>query len=187
MILFPNYLTVNYQSIASCCRSRLLVAFAKIKHQKKRWCLLGLFVALMLAAVAAKNQIGELAFNQTLSLPHKLFWISFSQKNIKRGDFVAFKLKRCNQESLMMIKIIGGVAGDEVVVNNNQILINDKLIGPLQAVTSTGEALIPLASGTIPAGKIFVFTHHPKSFDSRYQEIGLVSLAEIKGRAYAIF
>jgi hypothetical protein len=38
----------------------------------------------------------------------------------------------------------------------------------------------------IPEGQVFLYSPHPKSFDSRYQEVGLVQVSDLEGTAIAI-
>lgn len=52
--------------------------------------------------------------------------------------------------------------------------INGLSIGPLFKQTRKGEALHPMESQIIPRGCLFVYGSHPQSFDSRYQEFGLI-------------
>ena len=42
-------------------------------------------------------------------------------------------------------------------------------------------------TGVIPKGYYYVHTDHKDSFDSRYNEIGLIPLSEVRGKAYAYF
>lgn len=54
---------------------------------------------------------------------------------------------------------------------------------PLLKRTKYGDPLTPLRAERIPAGYVFVAGDHPRSFDSRYEEFGLVPLDKIWGRA----
>ncbi len=119
------------------------------------------------------------------SLSEKLFLIGKS-KALTVGDFVAFQAKVLGKD-YSLLKIIGGVAGDEITHQNGSVFVNGKPIGHVRQQTSCKKAVTPIAPGIIPAGKIFVYTPHPRSIDSRYAEVGLISLTNVVGRAYAIF
>lgn len=54
---------------------------------------------------------------------------------------------------------------------------------PLLERTKEGEILTPLPNQAIPEGYLFVVGDHPRSFDSRYEEFGLVSINNIYGKA----
>ena len=64
---------------------------------------------------------------------------------------------------------------------NNEVWVNDLLVGNLKSHTLDGKALTPIKSQTIPAGWMFVYATHPDSFDSRYIEFGLVNINKAIG------
>ena len=100
---------------------------------------------------------------------------------------MTFYSKLQGLENDMIIKIVGGVAGDQVTVKNEKVYINDRLIGGLKSAFFNKKPVTPIKSMVIPKGKIFVYTPHPMSLDSRYEEMGLIDNSQILGRAYAIF
>jgi len=134
----------------------------------------------------AQPYIGVFAFNKTDSLPQKLFFVSTNKHNIQQGDLVGFRLSPDGQ-GVLLIKEVVGVAGDVVSVKNNAFYINDKAMGIILPKTRGGEPLTPIRVGTIPKNAFFAYTPHPLSFDSRYEEMGLISKDKLMGKAYAMF
>jgi hypothetical protein len=57
-----------------------------------------------------------------------------------------------------------------------------------QSKTRDGRVLTPIATEfiTIPPGFCFLYSSHPRSFDSRYREMGLVKETDLLGVAYPI-
>ena len=54
---------------------------------------------------------------------------------------------------------------------------------PLQEKTSDGKPLTPISATSISEGYVFVAGDHPNSFDSRYEEFGLVPIEKVWGKA----
>lgn len=81
-------------------------------------------------------------------------------------------------------KRVVGLPGDSVEVRDNRLYVKDQLIEPLLSITTKGLKLTPLDIPEVPAGAVFVVGDHPRSFDSRYREFGLVKKAHIKGRCF---
>ncbi|MBL8676360.1 MAG: signal peptidase I [Alphaproteobacteria bacterium] len=128
----------------------------------------------------------QLSINRTPSLPYKMF---FSIKGLlpQRGDFVTIEdHPTAYFGKISYTKRLVGFPGDQIRSHNNQLYVNHKLIGPLRKETKDGKPLHPLENTTIPEGYVFVSADHPHSFDSRYQEFGLVSQSKIWGKAIPI-
>jgi signal peptidase I len=62
-------------------------------------------------------------------------------------------------------------------------LFHEWLKFPLLDQTTGGDPLTPLSAKIIPEGALFVLGDHPHSFDSRYEEFGLVPVDKIWGKA----
>ncbi len=139
----------------------------------------------------------SLALNLTESLPQRLFLIDRRDTSIVKDAYVAFRFPATTRpyglipEGLTAIKIIKGVAGDNVTHINSEgktlLAINAKLLSPIKSVSRAGRSLIAASPGVIPEGFIFVYTPHPDSLDSRYAEPGLIELKRVIGRAYPLF
>lgn len=76
-----------------------------------------------------------------------------------------------------------GIPGDEVTREDNRFYINGEYIGTTKYRSRTGEPLRPGPIGVIPDGHYFVWTPHPDSYDSRYEDIGWISKDRIIGCA----
>ena len=120
-------------------------------------------------------QFTELGVNRTKSLPCQYFLI-VKGLSFKKGDLVSIKGHLAKYiGDLNLIKRVVGVAGDPV----------GPLLLALKRSTKKGEPLTPLAIKVIPEGYVFVNADHKHSYDSRYEEFGLVSEETIKGRAFS--
>jgi signal peptidase I len=62
-------------------------------------------------------------------------------------------------------------------------LFHESLKFPLLDRTTEGDPLTPLSAKVIPEGALFVLGDHPRSFDSRYEEFGLVKMENVWGKA----
>ncbi len=104
----------------------------------------------------------------------------------ERGDIVCFQGHKPQyvKGNKPLGKRILGIPGDQIQKVGSVIkVIPSPFILPLLKQTSKGEPLSPLSFTIIPEGYVFVAGDHPKSFDSRYDEFGLVNIENIRGRA----
>lgn len=86
------------------------------------------------------------------------------------------------------MKRVVGVAGDTVESKDHQFFVNGKPVGKAMPVTSDGRPIQESDfKGIIPAGHYYMMGDHPKSLDSRYKVVGLVSDQMIIGRGYRLF
>jgi conjugal transfer pilin signal peptidase TrbI len=149
--------------------------------------LISLGMVLLMAVLAVAHQYIGFGFNTSESLENRIF---FLQKNKipNRGDFVVFKKNTENilSDDTQFIKQVAGVAGDFITHQAGKVFINDHEIGEIKHRTKTGKLLWPGYVGKIPEGFYFVYTTHPRSFDSRYSQMGLIHESEIIARAYPL-
>lgn len=123
-----------------------------------------------------------LAVNCSHSFNYKYFLLANS-KSFKRDDLVQITGHDTTYfKGIKFIKQVKGVAGDLLTVTNNNIAINSQIVGRLVPKTQTGQILTPIKTKLIPEGYVFVLAPHSRSFDSRYQEFGLVKTSCITGR-----
>ena len=129
-----------------------------------------------------------LAMNTSNSLPQTSFLI-IKGKAIKRGDYVAFYAPSnpLYPGTLLFVKQVAGVEGDKVSEKDNVFHVNHQKIGLAQPHSSKGIPLHKGSTGIIPRGHYFVYTSHPRSFDSRYAEMGWVPLSHVVGRGLPLF
>lgn len=88
-------------------------------------------------------------------------------------------------------KRVLGLPGDQILHTKKGVKIRSirkdehtcfsKALSPLSK-TSKGKLLTPLSSAVIPEGHVFVGGSDPNSFDSRYEEFGLVPIEKVWGK-----
>jgi conjugal transfer pilin signal peptidase TrbI len=116
-------------------------------------------------------------YNVSDSLPFTLY-ISTPLNSIERELIVNFQL---DKSSAVFAKIIAGVPGDRIWHAERVVYVNNKRIGEVLDFRE------PIPEGIIPPGFYFMKGIHPKSFDSRYKEFGLVSKNAIKEQLLPLF
>lgn len=90
-------------------------------------------------------------------------------------------------------KKIVGLPGDEIQIDaQRQVFVNRKngqrvLIGAAKPFSKTGVPLAIVSAGVIPTGYVAVAGDHKDSFDSRYQDVGLIDVTEISDEAIVWF
>jgi len=126
--------------------------------------------------------------NKSVSLPNKWFVIAKNQIPQKNQIF-AFIAKDSStyKSDEIFIKIVGGVVGDQVIIKERDFYINDQFIGTAKIKSLKGQPLAMSTAGSIPQNSFFAYTPHKDSYDSRYQEIGLINAQDIIGAAIVAF
>lgn len=133
-------------------------------------------------AISARVRVDGLSMQPTLEdgefiLVNK---ISYQWGEIERGDIVVFDFPLNMDEEL--IKRVIGLAGDKVVVQNNQVFVNDHLLN------ETYISQAPLYSGEwiVTEGHIFVLgDNRNNSNDSK--DWGLLPIKNVVGKAAVIY
>ena len=149
-----------------------------------------LWAVLVVAVMTILPRYIGLSINQSNSLPFKVFLLL--KKAIPcKGDYVAFthhRFSRSHTNGPYLIKQVVGVTGDLVQQKNGEIFVGEKSVGVPLSHASDGTPLMPLRfKGLIPKERFFVMAPHERSFDSRYEEVGLVRHEGIAGVAMPIF
>lgn len=144
-------------------------------------------MVLLMAVFAIAHQYIGLGFNTSDSLKHHIFFLQ-KNKSLNSGDFVVFKKDSNNilSDDTQFVKQIAGVAGDVITHQAGKVFINNHEIGEIKHRTKSGKLLCPGYVGKIPEEFYFVYTPHPRSFDSRYSQMGLIHESEIIARAYPL-
>jgi conjugal transfer pilin signal peptidase TrbI len=134
-----------------------------------------------------RTEIG-FAINMTESLPQRLFLVRFNQKP-KVGDFIVFRGPEHLKipETLTFTKQVKGKGGDIVTRKERNFFINDHWVGKAKTHSLKGEPLAFGPVGVIPEGQYYVATDHKDSFDSRYQDVGWISISQCIGVAYPLW
>jgi conjugal transfer pilin signal peptidase TrbI len=120
--------------------------------------------------------------NASESLPH-LAYLIIKGKEAKLGNYVSFKNDWYNA---VLTKKVVGKAGTLITYQKDILYVGDYKVGKVLTRSKQGRALTPIRSGIVPEGTVFVATEHPRSFDSRYQEVGFISVKDLIGVAYPI-
>ncbi|NLZ27665.1 MAG: signal peptidase I [Firmicutes bacterium] len=101
--------------------------------------------------------------------------------NPEQGDIVVFNY----QGRRDFIKRAVGVEGDTIQIINNRLYRNGLAVNESYLENGTMQDYGPV---TVPPEHIFVLgDNRPNSRDSRYPDVGFVSLEKVKGRAGIVF
>ncbi len=139
-----------------------------------------------------------LRINLSSSLPYTVLWSQKIQSAPCYGQLVAFTHPLSKH---LFLKEIVGLPKDEISICDQQIYINQKqitldknnlyfkqvLVGSFQKSSPSGFRLSPVKATIIPANTVFVRGTHLDSFDSRYEEFGLIPIDQIKEELKALF
>lgn len=129
----------------------------------------------------------EYSVNLSQSLPETFFIIEKQKpSHLNRGDYIGFAWRGGwgYPKQMTFVKQVAGLEGDRVYIHSRFLYVNGELIGYVKPKSQGGIPLHPLNTAVIPKGKLFVRATHINSFDSRYEEFGLVDEQQIIGRAY---
>lgn len=126
----------------------------------------------------------HLVKNHTDSMPERYF-LQILKATPQKGD-ITLVYSSWYQGNL--IKRIIGVEGDKVNIDKEgNVYVNLQFVGKPQTNASDGRNLNPIKATVISKGFVFLYAPHPKSFDSRYQEVDLVPVKELQGRLKALW
>lgn len=151
-----------------------------------KWVLgIGAFVAVG-CWLATHTQLLEAA-SESLEDVH--YVLVHKSSSIKRNDIVLIQghAPQYVGEKLFTKRVIG-LPGDIIIKHQKGLEIKAKNSSvsttfPLLDKTKEGQTLTPLPLQSVPEGYLFVVGDHPRSFDSRYEEFGLVPMGKAWGKA----
>src|SRR4051812_27327470 len=125
-----------------------------------------------------------LLWSSTASLPHRTF-VMLKQLNPQKGGYTCFD---CPWYGGNVVKKIVGTAGDTITYDAaGNLWIGDHLkVGKPKRQAKDGRLLTPLKPGIIPKGMVFMMGEHERSFDSRYEEMGLIPEHALQGRVIGL-
>lgn len=156
------------------------------QHLRLHWVL----YLLIPVAFAMFQQNYRIGINETPSLPQTFFLIH-KRAPVGKGDYVSFRIPPTVgpvkfNHNMILTKVVVGVAGDVVTVDNRVVFVNGTPVGYAKELSLKKEPLDPIEPVTVPAGHFYVLGLHKDSLDSRYTLVGLVPSANIIGRAFPI-
>jgi conjugal transfer pilin signal peptidase TrbI len=124
-----------------------------------------------------------LLYSQTNSLPYHYF-LKLNQISPQKGNYTCFESAWYGGK---VIKEIVGIEGDLVAYDTSgNLWIGPRIIGKPQKKAKDGRSLTPIKPGRIPEGFVFVKGVHERSFDSRYEELGLIPKRALQGRVLGL-
>ena len=152
------------------------------------------FLAVSLVVTLWKRFGPTVLINETPSEPVGFYrLVPHPESAYRRGMYVVFPVptelrdlvygRHWMRNGIPFLKEVLGLAGDRVCVFADRLAINERLIGPVFSVDSSGLPL-PQRRGcwVIPAGYFFAASQqYAKSFDGRY--FGPLSLGVVTGDA----
>lgn len=169
-----------------------LKLLAHAQRQYMAWLFAGLSILLFL-------QNYQLGYNQTESLPYKLFVVHKGER-VKVGDIVAFGWDGGGKYAWMspfkpgstMVKYVMGKPGDVIRTDiDGEVTLNGHPHAKAKEFTKAGKPLKKLVEPgeykEIGDHQYYVGTPHPDGFDSRYEMVGLIDEGRFLGKVYAIF
>ncbi len=153
-------------------------------NSKKQWRKGILCFLVVFALIAWLKDHVCLLYSATDSLPYRTF-LKLKNLEPRLGDYTCIESPWYGGT---LVKKLIGTAGDAVTYDEaGNLWINRQLrVGKPQKQAKDGRVLTPLEEGIIPKGKVFVMGDHERSFDSRYEELGLVPEQALQGRVIAL-
>lgn len=145
----------------------------------------GIF-CLILAGFGTYTQLLE---NVSESLDDVRYLLMLKSTKIKRGDIVSIQGHSPQYVGKhIFTKRVVGLPGDYIIQGKTHLTLKAQngafaITLPLLTQSKEGHPLTPLSHDVVPEGTLFVTGDHPRSFDSRYEEFGLVSMKKIYGKA----
>ena len=130
-----------------------------------------------------------LGIAESSSLPWKVYLV-VKGSAWKKGDIVTIQghTSSYSQGIPLLTKRVVGGEGDVILLKDKEnLLVGDEKISPLLPYNSKGKPLHPVENQIISRGYVFVVGDDPRSFDSRYQEFGLVKAEHILGRSFPLW
>ena len=131
----------------------------------------------------------QLLENVSESLDDVRYLLIFKSTDIRRGDIVSTRghIPQYVGNYIFTKRVIG-LPGDRIIQNKTHLTIKAQngafaITFPLLTQSKEGQPLTPLSHEVIPQGYFFITGDHLHSFDSRYEEFGLVSMEKIYGKA----
>ncbi len=146
---------------------------------------IGIF-CLILMGLGSYTQLLE---NVSESLDDVRYLLILKSTKIKRGDIVSIQGHTPQYVgNHIFTKRVIGLPGDYIIQDKTYLILKAQngafsITLPLLNQSKEGQPLTPLSLEVVPQGYFFVTGDHLRSFDSRYEEFGLVKKEKIYGKA----
>jgi len=137
------------------------------------------FVALEIGLAGHRPEI-----NLSDSLPDLIYLLDVGTP-FEKGDLVQFPVPPGVTDPAFnkdFVKKVVGIAGDAIERRDGVVYVAGVEVGRVLDATKQGRPLAPGPTGRIPPGFVFVQGLSERSYDSRYQDVGLIPVARILGR-----
>lgn len=143
------------------------------------------YVFLFVLACLSVVYLSGVRINFTKSFPN-IFFIRTSFNGVfEKGQYVSFVHSK---SGVRCVKQVIGIPGDKLMCISKYFFVNGNKIGEVcKKSPRSGISLSPAQDREVPEGFLFVYAPHPESFDSRYEEFGLVRMEDIEERLCPIF
>ena len=124
----------------------------------------------------------------TPSLPYRFFiFYKRNEPSHQIPGIDAYVLFYHKAVQTPVIKQVKGLPGASLRYDEKgQLWVDDFYVGKPHATSRTGKKVNCIQPGIIPEGYIFVFAPHDRSFDSRYEDFGLIPIQSVQGVGVAI-
>ena len=146
---------------------------------------IGIF-SIILCGFATYTQLLE---NVSESLDDVRYLLMLKSTKVKRGDIVSIRGHTPHYVgNYLFTKRVVGLPGDYITKDKTHLTLKAQngafaITLPLLTQSKEGQPLTPLSHDIVPQGYLFVTGDHLRSFDSRYEEFGLVPMKKIYGKA----
>lgn len=141
-----------------------------------------LFPLLLLSWLLFLFSLLFLRVNPSESVPYTLFF-SNRASSPKLGDYVSIR----HPSGKNLVKRVAGVGGDSIEVKEGRLFLRGRDHGEVKERSLSGRPFSPVSQKEVPEGLLFLLGEHPYSYDSRYEEFGLVPILEVNEVLWPLF
>lgn len=131
------------------------------------------------------NPTYGLRINRTTSLPNIVFLSRNNFQSVSKGDYVCFFHEH---SPAPLVKEVIGTEGDEIEVDGSSVYVNGEWVCDILGEhTEMLGQLKPIQSTVVPHGHLYLQGQSVDSFDSRYEQFGLIPVEQIEEVLWPLF